>query len=61
MSVQSYKRVNERIMVMFAKTLVGCDFDMGQDEKYMTNYVKHWLNDNNKKIEKLIRETTGEN
>lgn len=59
MGIQSYKRVNEKILILFAKTLVGCDFDMGQDEKYMVQKVKRWLRENDKKIEKIIKETTG--
>jgi hypothetical protein len=60
MSVQSYKRVNERIIIEFSKRLVGCDFDIDQDEKYMVQFVKRWLRENDKKVEKIITETTGE-
>lgn len=59
MGLKSYKRVNEKIMILFAKTLVGCDFDMGQDANYMVQKVKRWLRENDKKVEKIIKETTG--
>jgi hypothetical protein len=60
MGIRSYKQVNEKIMILFAKTLVGCDFDMGQDANYMVQKVKRWLRENDLKVEKIIKETTGE-
>lgn len=60
-SVKSYKKINEKIMILLAKQyLPGRDFSMEQSEKDIVQSVLRWLRENDTKIERIIKESTGE-
>lgn len=51
------KQAIKKILIEFAtEELPGCDFDMGQGEKEISDLVKKWFQKNEVKIERILKQ-----